>query len=62
MDNTYIGSGAVIKNGTKEKPLIIGKNVIIGAGAVVTKNVPDNSIAYGVPARVIKKNNWKALY
>ena len=57
MDNTYIGSGAVIKNGTKEKPLIIGKNVIIGAGAVVTKNVPDNSIAYGVPARVIKKNN-----
>tara|TARA_B100000965_G_C19603076_1_gene764194 strand:- start:7880 stop:8548 length:669 start_codon:yes stop_codon:yes gene_type:complete len=55
-DNSYIGSGAIIKNGLKEKPLVIGKNVIIGAGAVVTKNIPDNSIAYGVPARVIGKN------
>ncbi len=56
-DNSYIGSGVVIKNGTKDKPIVIGKNVIIGAGAVVTKNIPDNSIAYGTPARVIRENN-----
>ena len=34
--------------------VIIGNNVIIGCGAVVTKNIPDNSIAVGVPARIIK--------
>lgn len=32
----------------------IGKNCIIGCGAVVTKNIPDNSVAVGVPARVIE--------
>ena len=32
----------------------IGNNIIIGAGAVVTKDIPDNSVAVGVPARVIK--------
>lgn len=32
----------------------IGSNVVIGAGAVVTKDIPDNSVAVGVPARVIK--------
>ena len=32
----------------------IGNKVVIGAGAVVTKDIPDNSVAVGVPARVIK--------
>ena len=32
----------------------IGNNVIIGAGAIVSKDIPDNSVAVGVPARVIK--------
>ena len=32
----------------------IGNNFIIGAGAVVSKDIPDNSVAVGVPARVIK--------
>lgn len=34
--------------------VIIGNNVIVGAGAVVAKDIPDNSVACGVPARVIK--------
>lgn len=33
----------------------IGKNVIIGAGSVVTKNLPDNCVAVGVPAKIIKQ-------
>jgi len=42
-----IGSGAVILCG-----VTIGENVLIGAGAVVTKDVPDNAVVAGVPARL----------
>ena len=45
-----IGIGSVILPGVK-----IGKNSIIGAGAVVTKDVPDYSVAIGVPAKVIRQ-------
>lgn len=43
-----IGSNATILGG-----ITIGKNAIIGAGAVVTKDVPDNAIVAGVPAKII---------
>jgi len=33
----------------------IGENAIVGTGAVVTKDVPDNCMAVGVPAKVVKK-------
>ena len=36
---------------------IIGQNSIIGAHSLVTKSIPDNTIAFGVPAKVIKKIN-----
>jgi serine O-acetyltransferase len=45
-----IGAGAKLLG-----PIVIGNNVSIGANAVVTKNVPDNSIAVGVPAVVKPK-------
>jgi acetyltransferase-like isoleucine patch superfamily enzyme len=32
----------------------VGKNVVIGAGAVVTRDIPDDVVAYGSPARVIR--------
>jgi len=51
-DGVWIGSGAIINPGVK-----IGENSVIGAGAVVTSDIPDNSVAVGVPARVIKKIN-----
>lgn len=49
-DNCFIGVGAVIMGGVK-----IGNNVRIGANAVVTKDIPDNATAVGVPAVIIKK-------
>lgn len=45
---TFIGAKAVIMPGVH-----IGKNCVVGVGSVVTKNVPDNSVVAGVPARVI---------
>ncbi|WP_313114914.1 acetyltransferase [Aequorivita sediminis] len=46
----YVGTGAKIIN-----QLEIGENTIIGAGAVVSKSIPANCTAVGVPARIIKK-------
>lgn len=48
-DNVWIGGNAVVVMG-----VTIGDNVIIGAGAVVTHDIPDNAVAVGNPARVIK--------
>lgn len=48
-DFSFIGAGAVLKPQVK-----IGKNVVIGAGAVVVHDIPDNTTAVGVPAKVIK--------
>lgn len=50
-DHAYIGTGAVLKQGTVEKPLIIGAGAIVGMGAVVTKDVEPRSIVVGNPAK-----------
>ena len=47
--NAWIGAGASILQG-----VTIGENSIVAAGAVVSKDVPDNSIAGGIPAKVLK--------
>ncbi|MBI4065007.1 acyltransferase [Candidatus Gottesmanbacteria bacterium] len=46
----YIGTGAILLPG-----VTIGAESVVGAGAVVTKNVPDHVVVVGVPARVFKK-------
>lgn len=51
-DGTTIGMGANILNGIK-----VGKNCVIGAGSVVTKDIPDNWVAYGNPCKLIRKND-----
>ena len=48
-DNVFIGAGTSINYNVK-----IGSNVIIGACSLVTKDVPDNSVVAGVPAKVIE--------
>lgn len=48
MDNVFIGSNSTILPNVK-----IGPNVIVAAGSVVTKDVPENSVVAGVPAKVI---------
>ncbi len=54
-DHAYIGTGAVIKQGTPDKPLVIGKGAIVGMGAVVTKDVPAGAVVIGNPARLLNK-------
>ena len=54
-DYAYIGTGAVIKQGTPEKPLVIGEGAIIGMGAVVTKDVAPYEVVVGNPAKPFKK-------
>lgn len=52
-DHAYIGAGALLKNGSKDQPLIVGKGAIIGMGAVVINNVPPYTIVAGNPAKII---------
>ena len=49
-DEVWLGANVVVLPGVR-----IGRGAIIGAGAVVTKDVPANAIAVGVPAKVIKQ-------
>lgn len=55
-DHVYIGTGAIIKNGTSDKFLTIGEGAIIGAGAVVTKDVLPYTTVIGNPAKIMEKN------
>lgn len=50
-DHAYIGTGAIIKQGSPGKPLVIGAGAIVGMGAVVTKDVPAGTTVVGNPAR-----------
>lgn len=55
-DNCWIGANAVILGG-----VCIGTGAVIGAGAVVTKNIPSMAVAVGIPAKVIKYRKEEAL-
>jgi sugar O-acyltransferase (sialic acid O-acetyltransferase NeuD family) len=52
-NGVFIGAGAVLRNGTPDRPLRIGENAVVGMGAVVTKDVPPNVTVIGNPARTV---------
>ncbi len=54
-DEVYIGTGAIIKQGTPSKPINIGKGAVVGMGSVVTKSVAAGDVVFGVPAKSIKR-------
>ncbi|MDP4195859.1 MAG: acyltransferase [Bacteroidota bacterium] len=49
-DNVFIGMNSLVLKGVK-----IGKNSVIAAGSIVTSDIPENTIAAGIPAKVISK-------
>lgn len=53
-NNVWIGAGSTILAGVE-----IGENTVIGAGSVVTKSIPSNVVAVGVPCRVLRKISEK---
>jgi sugar O-acyltransferase (sialic acid O-acetyltransferase NeuD family) len=55
-DGVYVGANASIKEGIN-----IGANSIVAMGSIITKNVPPNSIAIGVPAMVFPLNEWDTI-
>lgn len=66
LTNTYIGQNCFIAINAIVLPgVTIGDQVIVGAGSVVTKDIPSNSVVGGNPARIIrsgiKMNNFAAL-
>lgn len=56
-ENTYIGTGAMIRNG-----ITIGENVIVGMGAVVVKDVEDDAVVVGNPAKFVRKNEKHRVF
>ncbi|MCC8145046.1 MAG: acyltransferase, partial [Bacteroidales bacterium] len=53
-NHVWIGANCIILKGTT-----IGENSVIGTQSLVTKNIPNNSIAAGIPAKIVKNNiNW----
>jgi acetyltransferase-like isoleucine patch superfamily enzyme len=53
-DGAWLGTGVIVLEG-----VTIGKGAVVGAGSVVTKDVPDNSIAVGVPSRITKLRTYR---
>ncbi|WP_394530175.1 sugar O-acetyltransferase [Lactococcus lactis subsp. lactis] len=51
-ENVWLGAGVIVLPGVR-----IGKNSVIGAGSLVTKDIPDNVVAFGTPCRVKRKIN-----
>jgi sugar O-acyltransferase (sialic acid O-acetyltransferase NeuD family) len=56
-DGTFIGAGSVIR-----EEIDIGSNCVVGMGSVVVDNIPNNSVFYGNPARVVRCNSEQGIF
>ncbi len=54
-DGAYVGTGAILRQGQPGRPLLIGRDAVVGMGAVVTKNVPPGTTVVGNPAHKFQK-------
>ncbi|WP_283190317.1 acetyltransferase [Pseudomonas sp. PMCC200344] len=54
-DHAYIGTGAMIRQGTVDRPIIIGEGAVVGMGSVVTKSVEPYTTVFGNPAKPLRK-------
>lgn len=52
-NNVFVGTGAIIRPGSTDKPLVISEGAIIGMGSVITKNVKAGTTVFGNPAKPI---------
>jgi len=63
VGNPIICKNAVVADGAKILgPIIIGKNTVVAAGAIITKDMPANSIAYGVNQFKMKDANYDFVF
>ncbi|MBI6907921.1 acetyltransferase [Pseudomonas sp. SIMBA_059] len=53
-DHAYIGTGAIIRHSSLEKPIVIGEGAIVGMGSVVTKSVAPYTTVFGNPAKPLR--------
>jgi len=53
-EEVFLGASATILQGSNKQKLIIGKRAIVGAASLVTKNVPDNIVVFGAPAKKLR--------
>ncbi|AZC28860.1 2,3,4,5-tetrahydropyridine-2,6-dicarboxylate N-acetyltransferase [Pseudomonas chlororaphis subsp. piscium] len=54
-DHAYIGTGAMIRQGTPDRPIVIGEGAVVGMGSVVTKSVAPYTTVFGNPAKPLNK-------
>ncbi len=54
-DHAYLGTGAILREGAADQPIVIGRGAVVGMGAVVTRSVAPGTTVIGNPARVMEK-------
>ena len=61
-DGAFVGAGAILKNGSRGRPLRIGTGATIGMGAVVISDVPEGGVVVGNPARALPLRDAAAAF
>ncbi|AMS21028.1 acetyltransferase [Pseudomonas synxantha] len=55
-NHAYIGTGAMIRQGTPDRPIVIGEGAVVGMGSVVTKSVAPYTTVFGNPAKPLRSS------